>query len=144
MAWRTRRSTRSSFGGSSTYHSGSLEPPDNAAEHAPVPDTPTGKTRLRTSAKEEELQRARQAGATPEQIRALIGWLEQLAARLAPGQLLDWSVRFESRERALCLRWRLRTPTAAETSLPWQTRRFGGKGGDRASGGRTGSDRGFR
>ena len=136
MAWHTRRSNRSSFGGSRDHHYGALQHPD-AWEGEPDPDPEAAglhaQTRIRSSAKQAELAAARQAGASDSQIRALIESLTLLAGQLGSGERLDWSVRFEAKARSLCLRWRLLpapgAPGApdAEAPQPWQTRRFGGK-----------------
>ena len=144
MAWHTRKSTRSSFGGSSTYRYGSLEPgePDDTSD-GESGSAASGRTRLRSSAKEEELKAALKAGATPAQLREVLAALETLAAGLGSEQLLDWSVRFEPRQRTLCLRWRQRDPVSSVEPPPWQTRRFGGKAGGASGEGRSTSSRGF-
>jgi hypothetical protein len=144
MAWHTRKSTRSSFGGSSTHHYGSLEPGGPEAEDgSPSDTTPLGRTRLRSSVKEQELKEALKAGATPAQLREVLTALETLAAGLGSEQLLDWSVRFEPRQRTLCLRWRQRNPTDGGEPAPWQTRRFGGKGSGISADNRPSGTRGF-
>ncbi|MFM1811499.1 MAG: hypothetical protein RLZZ336_437 [Cyanobacteriota bacterium] len=144
MAWHTRKSTRSSFGGSSTYRYGSLEPgaPEDAGD-GEFGSAAMGRTRLRSSAKEQELKEALKAGATPTQLRQVLAALETLAAGLGSEQLLDWSVRFEPGQRTLCLRWRQRDPGDSVEALPWQTRRFGGKAGGASGEGRSTSSRGF-
>ena len=148
MAWHTRKSTRSSFGGRSTHHYGSLEPgePEDGDE-GPSGTAAMGRTRLRSSVKEQELKDALKAGATPAQLREVLAALETLAAGLGSEQLLDWSVRFEPRQRTLCLRWRQRdpggSPEGSGDPQPWQTRRFGGKAGGASNEGRSPSTRGF-
>lgn len=106
-----------------------------------------GRTRLRSSAKEQELKDALKAGATPAQLREVLAALETLAAGLGSEQLLDWSVRFEPRQRTLCLRWRQRDPAGSPDGSaepqPWQTRRFGGKANGASGDGRSTSSRGF-
>jgi hypothetical protein len=144
MAWHTRKSTRSSFGGDSTRHYGSLEPGEPAtADDSPSDAAPQGRTRLRSSVKEQELKAALKAGATPAQLREVLAALETLAAGLGSGQLLDWSVRFEPRQRTLCLRWRQRNPTDGGAPPPWQIRRFGGKAGVINADNRPSGTRGF-
>ena len=144
MAWHTRKSTRSSFGGSSTRHYGSLEPGEPEDTDDGLSDgAAMGRTRLRSSAKEQELKAALKAGASPAQLREVLAALETLAAGLGSEQLLDWSVRFEPSQRTLCLRWRQRDPSSSVEPLPWQTRRFGGKGGGTSGEGRNTSTRGF-
>lgn len=146
MAWHTRKSTRSSFGGSSTHRYGSLEPcePEAVDTEDATAGAALGRTRLRSSAKEQELKAALKAGASPAQLRDVLAALETLAAGLGSEQLLDWSVRFEPAQRSLCLRWRQRDAAVSAEPLPWQTRRFGGKGGGTSSAGGRTTTRGFR
>jgi len=143
MAWHTRKSTRSSFGGSTTYRYGSLESTDPLEDGSEEGSSALGRTRLRSSVKEAELRDALKAGATPAQLRDLLAALETLAAGLGPDLLLDWSVRFEPGQRSLCLRWRQRDPTDNTDPTPWQTRRFGGKAAGSSGHRRTTYTRGF-
>lgn len=143
MAWHTRKSTRSSFGGSTTYRYGSLESVEPLEDGPEDPSGALGRTRLRSSVKEAELKQALKAGATPAQLRDLLAALETLAADLGPDLLLDWSVRFEPGQRSLCLRWRQRDPTDNTDPAPWQTRRFGGKAAGSSGERRTTKTRGF-
>lgn len=123
MGWRTPRSDRRSFGGHSSRQYGALEPIEELAAPEPI-----GQTRIRSSAKIEEIRAARAAGATAQQIQALLKQLETLAQDLGADHRLDWSVRFESRQKALCLRWRRCRSDGSETPPPWQVQRFGGSG----------------
>ena len=143
MAWHTRKSTRSSFGGSTTYRYGSLESVEPLEDAPEDPSGALGRTRLRSSVKEAELKQALKAGATPAQLRDLLAALETLAADLGPDLLLDWSVRFEPGQRSLCLRWRQRDPTDNTDPAPWQTQRFGGKAAGSSGKRRTTNTRGF-
>jgi len=143
MAWHTRKSTRSSFGGSTTYRYGSLESTDPLEDGSEEGSSALGRTRLRSSVKEAELRDALKAGATPAQLRDLLAALETLAAGLGPNRLLDWSVRFEPGPRSLCLRWRQRDPTDTSDPTPWQTRRFGGKAAGASVDRHTSGSRGF-
>jgi hypothetical protein len=121
MGWRTPRSDRRSFGGNSSRHYGALEPIEEPAAPEPI-----GQTRIRSSAKIEELRAAHAAGASPQQIQALLRQLETLATELGPDHKLDWSVRFEPQRRALCLRWRCCPNEGSAAPEPWQILRFAG------------------
>lgn len=129
MGWRSPRSDRRSFGGSTSHHFGWLDPApeEPLGETVEAAEARTGQSRIRSSAKQQEIREALKAGASARQINALLSRLETLADELGPSNKLDWSVRFEPRERSLCLRWR-QIPTDGSTQPPaWQTQGFGGR-----------------